>query len=204
MSLRHIHFVPHRNILNLRQRGCKGEAAKAFANFPFSFDAVIELGEVILRAPFAYDAHGHSRIVFSSQKASVPLSMKLSHLKYAEDNNRKEFKFPLDEVCAPRVYGFEVMSVFGHDASVLLLEREDITLARKFALLADRPPTPGTIKWLHGIAFFFVWRFCDFDDVFQQPNFFHSNMLVSFFHVHVLSYCVISKVFSCILSSFAA
>ena len=156
MSLRHIHFVLHWNIQNLKQRGCKGEAAKAFANFPFSFDAVIELGEVTVRAPFAYDAHGHSRIVFSSLKKSVPLSMKLSHRKYSEDNNLKEFELPLDELFAPRVYGYQVMSVFGHEASVLLLEREDITLARKFALMADRPPTPGTIKRLHGIAFFFL------------------------------------------------
>ena len=152
MSLSDILFVPHLGVQNLAQRGCKGKAAIAFANFPVSFDAVMQLGEDAVTAPFAYDAHGHSRIAFTSTEPSVRLVLKFSHQSYKEDDNKKESELPLDEKFAPRVYGFVVKSVFNHDASLLLLAREDITLRDKFFAMTQRPATPGKVTFLRGIV----------------------------------------------------
>ena len=71
---------------------------------------------------------------------------------------------PLDEKFAPRVYGYMVKSVFNHDASFLLLEREDITLCKKFFAMSKRPAEPGKVTFLRGIVVLF---FCDFQYVFH-------------------------------------
>ena len=152
MSLRDIHFVPHPGVQTIKQRGCKGGAATAFANFPFSFDAVMQLGEDRVVAPLAYNAHGGSRIAFSSQKQSVRLIMKFAHQSYQEDDNKKEFDLPLNEMFAPRVYGFVVKTLFNYDASLLLLSREDITLKDKFVAMSQLPATPGQIIYFPYIA----------------------------------------------------
>ena len=82
---------------------------------------------------------------------SVPHVIKLSHLKYADDNNRKECELPLDERFAPRVDSIEIMSVLGYEVNELLLERKDITLSRKCAAMAHRPGTPGKENFLFDI-----------------------------------------------------
>ena len=110
MSLRDIQFVPHPGVQTIKQRGCKGGAATAFANLPFSFDAVMQLGEDSVVASFAYNAHGGSRIAFGSQN----LIMKFAHQSYREDDNKNEFGLPLREKFAPRVYGLVVMAVFNY------------------------------------------------------------------------------------------
>ena len=89
MTLRDIHCVPHPGAQNLAQRGCKGGAEAAFATFPLSFDAVVQLGEDKVAAPFAYDAHGGSRIAVTSKKLSVRLVLKYAHRSYQEDDNNK-------------------------------------------------------------------------------------------------------------------
>ena len=59
----------------------------------------------------------------------------------------------LDESIAPRVYGFLVMSVFDQDVSVLLMEREDITLRDKFYDKTTRQATPGKVTTPSCIVF---------------------------------------------------
>ena len=145
-SLRSLRFWEVPGSQTLKQKQITGQAATKFADFPYNFRAEMQLGEDIVEATFHYCGHGSSRIAFAANERARRFVMKMSHQSYVDDDNKVEAALPLDEKFAPRVYGIKVMIVFANDVSVLLMEREDITLRDKFVEMTKRPATLAAVK----------------------------------------------------------
>ena len=145
-SLRDIRFFNYTPAPTLAQKGLTGEALTAFADFPHNFSAQMQLAEHKVVAPFVYCGNGSSRIAYSATMKSQRFVIKFAHQKYNDDDNEKEYEVLLDESIVPRVYGFLVMPVFGQDVSLLVMEREDITLRNKFHNMTKRQATSGEVR----------------------------------------------------------
>ena len=77
---------------------------------------------------------------------SLRFIIKFADLQYQYDDNMHENDLSLHERIAPRIYGFEVMTVFNKEVSLLLLEREDTTIRDKFWNMSLRLITPNLLN----------------------------------------------------------